>query len=164
MTVLSWHPCPGSPFLSLLLRQSCSANPVPTVQFCLPCLPILFCLSYSAFPLLFCLSRSGCLVLTVLFCLSRNWMFCSACPIIPLLFGLFCVPILFSLSRFFCPARPVPFLSSPALPRSACPVLPVPFCLSCCIYIFRRTSAKGNWERKSTSAKHKDLENTSMKN
>jgi hypothetical protein len=36
--------------------------------------------------------------------------------------------------------------------------------LSCCLCIYRRTNAKGNWLRESTSAKNKERENICAKN
>jgi hypothetical protein len=87
------------------------------------------------------MSRFTCLVLPVLFWLSR-----SCCPILAVLFWLSCpsyrgcpfLAVLFWLS-FFCflswlsspgPGSPV-CPGDPALSRSACPVLPVLICLPC---------------------------------
>jgi hypothetical protein len=131
--VLPWLSYPSSPVLAVCsgslfwqsVQLSCSASPVVSVLFCLSCLPVLFCLTCSAFP-----------VLPFLFCLS-----CSAChfacPVLPAT-----LPVPFCLSRSACPVLPVPFclsrsalsrsaLSRSALSSSACPILPLLFSLSC---------------------------------
>jgi hypothetical protein len=74
LAVLSWQSCPGSPIPAVLSWQSYSDSHILLIMFCLSssncpicmsCLPVVFCLFFSA--ILFFLYFSACPVLPVLF-------------------------------------------------------------------------------------------------
>jgi hypothetical protein len=115
------------------------------ISFTIPVLPVLFCLSHSAcstMPVPLYLACSACPVLRVPFVMAvmswqscfailvlieRLWLFCPACNLLPALFRLSVLHVLFCLSWSACPVLPIPI----CLSYSACPTLPVLFCLFC---------------------------------
>jgi hypothetical protein len=144
LAALFRHSCFGRPALDVLSSESCSAlsfsaDPVLAVMFRLS---FAFCSLFSVLPWL---SYSGSPVLAVVqFCLYS--LSSCACPVLPFLFCLSVMLVLFYLPNSACPLLPVLFcLSSSACPllpvlcclsSSTCPVLPVPFCMSCSCYSF----------------------------
>ncbi len=102
---------PDSPAQAVLSWQSCSASPVPPVQFHLSCLPVLLCMSRSLW-----MSSPLCSVHTDLE-VPCSWQPCLGDPVLA---------VLSQKSYRSSFVLPVPFW----LPPSGCPVLVVLFWLS----------------------------------